>query len=102
MTTDQRMGQAEPECVCGRCHACEKADLLHRAKKAEWEFAGLQYVVGLYQRWILSHAKYVNSCDHACAECVPGGPIVSKTFVCAVHTARARYAAELAAPEAES
>jgi hypothetical protein len=30
--------------------------------------------------------------DHACGECIPGGPMVSATFKCAIHAARARAA----------
>jgi hypothetical protein len=30
-----------------------------------------------------------NVYDHACAECIPGGPLVSPGFRCAVHVARA-------------
>jgi hypothetical protein len=53
--------------------------------------------LGLANRWILQRAEererdakpWPVVWDHACAECIPGGPLVTPGFRCAVHAARA-------------
>lgn len=60
--------------------------------EAEAEAEALQEALSLADRWIIDRSPYVNAIDHACAECVPGGPLVSDTFRCAVHAAKLRAA----------
>lgn len=51
----------------------------------------------LLARWIVDYARYLRgAADHACARCVPGGPLVSKTFTCARHLAEDIQRAALA------
>lgn len=42
-------------------------------------------------RWIINH--WNGEKDHACAECVPNGPMVEPGFRCAPHAAYVRIAA---------
>lgn len=58
-------------------------DLLERWKESKAEVERLR-------GWLLSHhPDRPPLWDHACAECVPGGPIVKPGFVCVWHEARA-------------
>lgn len=41
--------------------------------------------------WILQHAER-GTHDHACVECMPGGPMIVAGFQCALHAARERQA----------
>jgi hypothetical protein len=55
----------------------------------------------LMARWIVDHRRYVTGArDHACGQCIPGGPIVDPSFVCAQHVAIAVQAALAAEDDA--
>jgi len=56
--------------------------------------------------WIVSRTPYTETLnrwvDHACAQCVPGGPIVRPDFTCVYHAAKARIEARVTVSPKES
>lgn len=86
--------------ICCREHAAQAAAVSVDAEEAaeqvrlveavEAEIDGLRAALERADRWII--ARYSHEKDHACAECVPGGPIVVPGFQCVFHEAVARAA----------
>lgn len=58
-------------------------------ERTDAELARLREERGLMARWIVGRSRRdaPGVGDHACARCVPGGPLVSGGFVCARHLA---------------
>ena len=75
------------------CPTCEEAPRTFRGDlrvatlvEVLRQNARLREDLDLLSRWIVDHGCYVTGAlDHACARCIPGGPLVSKTFICARH-----------------
>jgi hypothetical protein len=71
-------------------------ELVARVRRAEAERE-------VMARWIVDHQRYVTGArDHACGQCIPDGPLVDPSFVCARHIAivvHAAYLATLTTPE---
>lgn len=57
-----------------------------------WGWKDLQAALARADRWIDEYGFEMPAKDHACAECVPNGPIVVPGFQCVPHEAMARRA----------
>lgn len=87
--------------------AVERVSAMADARQTEWDLSpndqqAIRQVLReleLLSRWIVDHEQYVTGAsDHACARCIPGGPIVSASFTCARHRSQ-DIQAELRAAE---
>ncbi|HVH45003.1 MAG TPA: hypothetical protein VM925_21770 [Labilithrix sp.] len=75
------------------CPTCEEAPRTFRGdlrvallSETLAENTRLREELELLSRWIVDHGCYVTGAlDHACARCIPGGSLVSKTWICARH-----------------
>jgi hypothetical protein len=101
---DMMQVREQRDAALARADAAESALATARREAQEAREA-----LALADRWVLNRADeevrraapFPVIWDHACAECIPGGPLLTPGFRCAIHAARSRALASPVAPRAE-